>query len=197
MMDKLIARFTNQLEEAIEVSKSADIHSHDRPIHKAYVAGLGGSGIGADFVASFIRDECQIPYNVGKGYKIPAYVDENTLCIVSSYSGNTEETLESMHQMLDTGAKIVCIASGGKIIELAKQLKLDFIQVPGGWPSPRACLGYSLVAQLFVLEKLNLISSDATNQIQDSIDFLEKNMTCRFLRVDNVVLKQADHRYLK
>ena len=44
-----------------------------------------------------------------------------------------------------------------KTHSLAKEKGYDFIQMPGDWPSPRACLGYSLVQQLYVLYKLDII----------------------------------------
>lgn len=174
-MDQLIARFPEQLKEALEIGAQAEIRPHSHDINKVYVAGLGGSGIGANFVAEFVRDEAKIPYLVGKGYHIPAFIDAYTLAIVSSYSGNTEETLSSFHQIAETGAKIVVISSGGKLIELAKEMNLDYIQVPGDWPSPRACLGYSLVQQLFVLKKLGLIGDSTIQQIGTSAAFLEEN----------------------
>jgi glucose/mannose-6-phosphate isomerase len=172
MMDQLIAKFPAQLTEALEIGRQANINGHSKNINKAYVAGLGGSGIGANFVSEFIRDECSIPYLVGKGYSIPSYIDENTLAIASSYSGNTEETLVSFDLLLKTGAKIVVISSGGLLIQLAKEHGLDYIQVPDNWSSPRACLGYSLVQQLFVLNKLGLISEDAINSIEKSVGLI-------------------------
>lgn len=176
MMDQLIAKFPDQLIEALEIGSRATIQSHDHPIHKVYVAGLGGSGIGANFVTEFVRDECPVPYLVGKGYHIPAFVDENTLAIASSYSGNTEETLSAFHQMMKTGAKIVVVSSGGKLIEMAKEHGLDYIQVPDNWPSPRACLGYSLVQQLYILFHLDLISDRSLNSIASSVDLLKDQL---------------------
>lgn len=176
MMDQLIQRFPEQLKEALEIGAKAQINSHNEELHKVYVAGLGGSGIGADFVAEFIRDECSIPYLVGKGYGVPNYLDKNTLAIISSYSGNTEETTQAFEAILKTGAKVVCIASGGKIIARAKELGLDYIQVPGNWPSPRACLGYSMVQQLFVLQKLDLISDKTIQSIRTSINLIRFNI---------------------
>lgn len=170
MMDQLIARFPVQLAEAINIGESALINAHDKELNKVYVAGLGGSGIGADFVAEFIKDECSIPYTVGKGYHIPAYVDENTLAICSSYSGNTEETIISYKQILKTGAKIVVISSGGKLIEEAKANGFDYIEVPGNWPSPRACLGYSIIQQLYIMHKLGFISDRFKSELKTSID---------------------------
>lgn len=176
MMDQLIERFPAQLKEAMEIGEAATINPHDHRINKVYVAGLGGSGIGADFVKEFIRGNCPVPYIVGKGYTIPAYIDENTLAICSSYSGNTEETLESFEALRQTKAKILIISSGGQLIEKARELNLDYIQVPGDWPSPRACLGYSIVQQLYVLEKLGLINDSFKSELKASIDLIKYDL---------------------
>ncbi len=175
MMNQLIEKFPAQLVEALEIGEAATINPHSEEINKVFVAGLGGSGIGANFVASFITNECPIPYTVGKGYFIPKYVDKNTLAIASSYSGNTEETLHAFEQMMETGAKIVVISSGGKLIELAKEHGYDYIEVPGNWPSPRACLGYSLVQQLFVMNKLGFISKESILNVKSSVDLIKYN----------------------
>lgn len=173
MMDQLIMRFPEQLAESLQIGEAAVINPHDKEINKVYVAGLGGSGIGADFVTEFVSAKCPIPYNVGKGYDIPAYVDENTLAICSSYSGNTEETLNAFQQMLDRGCKIVIVSSGGKLIEEAKNRSFDYIKVPDNWPSPRACLGYSIIQQLFILNKLGFITDRFKTEIKSSIDLLK------------------------
>ena len=172
MMDQLIAKFPDQLVEAMEIGEAAQINPHFHKINKVFVAGLGGSGIGADFVKEFIKESCEVPFLVGKGYHIPNYVDENTLAICSSYSGNTEETLTAFTQMLETGAKIVIISSGGKLIEEAKSRHFDYIQVPGNWASPRACLGYSIVQQLYVLNELGLIDGQFKGSLKSAIDLI-------------------------
>jgi len=154
-MDQLIARYTEQLRTSLDIGSKINI-------------------AGADFVASIIRAESKVPYLVGKGYKIPAYVDENTLAIASSYSGNTEETLDSFSQMEKTGAKIVVVSSGGKLIAMAKERGYDYVQVPGDWPSPRACLGFSFVGQLAVLNALGMISDTSLRQVESSITLLDK-----------------------
>ncbi len=173
MMDQLIERFPAQLTEALEIGENATIKAHSKEINKIYVAGMGGSGIGANFVAEFIVGECKLPYLIGKGYDSPAFIDENTLYIASSYSGNTEETLSAISQVANTGAKIVCISGDGKLIALAKEKGYDYIQMPGDWPSPRACLGYSLVQQLYVLYKLNIIGKTVIDQVKSSIDLIK------------------------
>jgi len=172
MMDQLISRFPAQLKEALEIGEGAVINPHNQAINKVYVAGLGGSGIGGDFVAEFVSSSCSIPYLVGKGYDIPNYIDSNTLAITSSYSGNTEETLNAFKQLKLTGAKIVVISSGGQLIELAKEHGYDYITIPDDWPSPRACLGYSLIQQLYILNNLGFIEADFKDSIRSCIDLL-------------------------
>ena len=173
-MDQLISRFMDQLEEAVEIGRNAIIKPLSVDTHHIYVAGLGGSGIGGDFVASFVQKTCKVPFIVKKGYSVPAYVGPNTLAIASSYSGNTEETLISYDQMKASGARIICIASGGKIIDRAKADGFDYVQVPSNWPSPRACLGYSLTAQLWVLHHLGFTNDQPIKEIQSSIALLRK-----------------------
>ena len=174
MMNQLIERFMEQLREGLDIGRNAHIQPAGAHIQHIYVAGLGGSGIGADFVASFIQDECKIPFLVRKGYHVPAFVGHHTLAIASSYSGNTEETLISYDQIKEKGARLICVASGGKIIEKAKADGNDYIQVPSNWPSPRACLGYSVTAQLWTLHHLGFISDRAIKALEASIDLLEK-----------------------
>jgi len=174
-MDSLIERFPAQLVEALEIGANATINAHDKTINKIYVAGLGGSGIGGNFAQEFVKDECKVPYVGGKGYEIPAWVDANTLAIISSYSGNTEETLNAFGLIQKTGAKIVCLASGGKLIEAAKEKGYDYIKLPDDWPSPRACLGFSMTQQIVVLNKLGLISDKAIQQIKKSVDLIKFN----------------------
>jgi glucose/mannose-6-phosphate isomerase len=104
---------------------------------------------------------------------IPSFVDENTLVIISSYSGNTEETINAIEQAIIKKAKIVCVTSGGKIAEIALKNKFDCIILPGGNP-PRTCLGYSLLQLYKILHYNKLINVDFESQIKASIGLLDK-----------------------
>ena len=188
MMDQLVKEFPQQLEEAVKIGKSASISKPERPIHNVFVAGMGGSGIGANFVADIVREECRVPFLVGKGYSVPGYVGENTLAIASSYSGNTEEVISAFKQIFETGAKIIVVSSGGKLIELAKENGLDYILVPEGSPSPRACLGYSLVQQLFILNKLGLIADQIIEQVEVAAGLLKKEQEDIQFRAERIAV---------
>ncbi len=172
-MFEMIQAFPSQLEEAMHIAAQALINQHAHPIQKIFISGMGGSGIGGEFVESFLRSSCKVPVFVGKSYDAPAWIDIHTMVIISSYSGNTEETISAFQQLKNSGAKIVCISSGGEIIRLAKENKLDFVQLPSGWSSPRACLGYSLVSQLSVIHALNLIDSSFKIDLSETINRLK------------------------
>lgn len=172
-MDEMIARFPYQLSEALEIGESTQIKSHNSLINKVFVTGLGGSGIGADLVADMIVDECKVPFLIGKGYNLPAYIDKHTLFIASSYSGNTEEIISGIDEVKRSGAKIVVISSGGKLKAIAEQEGFDIVLLPDNWTSPRACVGFSSVQQLFILHKLGLISRVTINNLKTSIDLIK------------------------
>ena len=174
-MDKMIARFPAQLAEALEIAENISLEKHTSPFRSVLISGMGGSGIGGNVVQDMVRAECKLPIVVNKGYSAPAWANKHTLAICSSYSGNTEETLSTFEQLLGTGAKIVCIASGGKLIERAKAHGLDYVQLPGGWSSPRACLGYSVVAQLGVLRAAKLIPGKLLNSVKVAQKLLVKD----------------------
>src|SRR5688572_23137882 len=111
-MDQLISGFSSQLREAIAIAKKTEIKPHNFPITNIVVTGLGGSGIGGNLVYEFVNDELRIPFEVNKDYFLPNYVNKNTLVIASSYSGNTEETLQALNIAITRKAKIICISSG-------------------------------------------------------------------------------------
>jgi len=173
-MDEMIEKFMDQLREAMDIGRKAQVTTPMNTINKIFVAGLGGSGIGANFVASFVYDQCPVPYLGGKGYNIPAYIDQNTLFVASSYSGNTEETLESFGKAENTGAKMMAISGGGKLIAHAQEKGYDYIQVPGDWASPRACLGYSVVQQLYMLHKHGFIDGSFEKHLEKAIERLDQ-----------------------
>jgi len=120
-----------------------------------------------------VRMECKVPILINKSYDIPSYVGKNTLVICSSYSGNTEETLTALVDIEKTDAKIICISSGGKLLERAIEKNYNYIKIPDNWESPRACLGYSIVLQICILTKLEFISEDAMDQLRSIPDFID------------------------
>jgi glucose/mannose-6-phosphate isomerase len=173
MMDQMIASFTQQMADAIEIGRGMKLSPRHKDIKNVVVAGMGGSGIGGNLVAELISEKMKLPFAVCKDYFLPEWVDEHTLVIASSYSGNTEETLHVLEEAIRRGCKIVCVSSGGSMISLAKKAGLDYVIIPGGKP-PRGCLAYSFIQQLFILAHYNLIDDGFVVGIEQAIDQLNK-----------------------
>ena len=172
-MKQLVENFSNQLREAIKIGESAHFTAHEHPIHDVFISGLGGSGIGGSIVSEIVAPYAIAPICVNKKYEIPAYINQHTLVIISSYSGNTEETVAAMEAAYKKSAKVVCVSSGGYVIDFAKKHHLNYIVVPGGMP-PRSCLGYSLTQLFFVLSFFNIISDGFKKDLIKAIDLIDK-----------------------
>lgn len=173
MMDQLIAGFAQQLKDAFAIGEKADIKQPDRDIQNIVVSGLGGSGIGAHLVSEWVAQELPVPIVVNRDYHLPHFVDSHSLVIISSYSGNTEETVSAMKQAIEKKAFIVAITSGGQVHEMAVAHQCNLIQIPGGNP-PRSALGLSIVQQLFALYKLGLITAEVLSHLDDAIERIEQ-----------------------
>ncbi len=174
-MDEMINQFPSQLKEALKIVENSDFSAIvAEKIKNILIVGMGGSGIGGDFAQAICRESSTIPIVVNKRYGIPGWVSKNTLVICNSYSGNTEETLNAYAMAMEKSAQLICVSSGGKIIENARKNKQAYVQVPGNYVSPRACLGYSLIAQLGVLDYLNLTPDGWRAQVQAAIERIQR-----------------------
>ncbi len=171
-MDELVSAFTSQLKRAIEIGEKAKIGKNKFPIRNILISGLGGSGIGGTILSNVLRDDVAMPIIVNKEYQIPAFVNENTLVIISSYSGNTEETLSALMQAFKKNAQIVCITSGGLIQEYAETNDIDFVNIDPGSP-PRAAFGQSFVQLLYIMHYLDLLEDGFKQYLQEAIALLD------------------------
>jgi len=158
--------------EASDRVKSVQVKLQFERIRNILIAGMGGSAIGGELVKSLTYHQLPVPLAVCRSYSLPKFVDQHTLVIVSSYSGNTEETLSVFQQALQRGAQIVCITSGGQIAATAETIGLTKFSLPAGFP-PRSALVHLLVPILKTLQACGFIT-DPTSSIQETIALLEK-----------------------
>jgi glucose/mannose-6-phosphate isomerase len=172
-MLELIESFPQQCRDAKCIGDEFELpQGFKRPYKNIVCTGLGGSAIGADLVRSYIAEDAQIPVLVNRNYTFANFVSEDTLVIVSSYSGDTEETLSAYREAVSRGSNIIVITSGGKLEKAAKKDDLPCLMIPGGFP-PRCALGYSLFPLLIVLAKIGIIK-DQAGSIDDAIHNLIK-----------------------
>ncbi len=170
-MYQWIYEFSKQVEEAVRIGKKATVKLNVKGIQNIVLTGLGGSAIGGDLLRSYLADELDVPFIVNRHYQLPDFVGNKTLVIVSSYSGNTEETIAAHKEATKRKAKVLCISTGGQIQELAKKNRQPWIQIPAGL-SPRAALGYSFFPLLVIFSRLGLIKSK-DKEIKETISLLK------------------------
>jgi glucose/mannose-6-phosphate isomerase len=140
-----------QIEEAATLAKDISIQL---PIENVVLTGMGGSGLPGELLASYA--DLPLPLIINKNYDLPKIVKSRSLIFVVSYSGNTEETIAAFKAARRKNARLIAIASGGKLEELAKKERVPFIKVPAGI-QPRAALPYLFFPVLSILNNAKLL----------------------------------------
>ena len=138
-------------------------HDH-RELKNIVFTGMGGSALAALIAKTWLSDELQLPFEVVRDYTLPAYVNENTLVISASYSGNTEETLSCFKEARERGAQLGVIASGGELLGRAEEGDVAYVAVPSGL-QPRMATIYQLRALLSLLSNFNVVTMNAFGEI--------------------------------
>lgn len=150
MMEKYILSFPELVLSGYGLGTAVKLPklSHVRNI---VYAGMGGSAIAGDIVKDYLYDCLDRPFQVVRHYSLPSYVDDRTLVIVSSFSGNTEETISCYKDAKRRKALVLVLTSGGQIGRMAKKYGDICIELPISMP-PRCALGMTLLAVLGVME---------------------------------------------
>ena len=147
-------------------------YEFDVPVVKSLkqivVAGMGGSALGPEFARAWLSDRLSVPIDIVRGYDLPAYVNEDCLVIVTSYSGNTEETLSALEQAKKRKAAIVLMTAGGKLSAIEDEHST--IRIPLGI-QPRMSVLYSVKAVATVLDKLE-VSEGLVGELEANGDWL-------------------------
>jgi len=189
----LLLDFPLQCRAALDIAEKAKVALAAGNCKNILFAGLGGSAIGADLVRSYLYFESKLPITVLREYTLPAYVDASTLLFISSYSGNTEETLSAYTQAKEKGAQLIAISSGGALKENCLKDGITFIEIPKGSP-PRCALGYLSIIPLCILARLGL-AGDARPAVEEAAKVLEelrsKNLTPLVAAGENIAKAAA------
>jgi glucose/mannose-6-phosphate isomerase len=160
-MEQLIQNFHSQIKQALEIAQTLPDTFNIQPFQNIAVLGVGGSAFVAEVFKDLVREHCSLPIFTIRSYDLPFWVQEKTLCVAISYSGNTEETITAAQKAQARGASIVTLSSGGLLQDLAAQYRIAHIQLPQGFP-PRAAYGFSLVLLLSLAQKLNIVAESPT-----------------------------------
>lgn len=153
-----IYEFPKQLQEGYDLPIRGNLSAINTvEIKNIVIIGMGGSAIGGDVLRSYLAEEIAIPILINRNYGLPRFVNQHTLLIAASYSGNTEETLAAFEQGKQRGCQIIVATTGGKLGALAVENNYPHVILPAGL-QPRAALGYSFGPLLQIMEKLGYVS---------------------------------------
>jgi len=169
-------------------SKQKDINFKN--IEHIVIAGMGGSGAIGDILSS-ILSKTKIHVNVIKGYVLPSTVNENTLVITISVSGNTVETLSVLKSANEIKSKIIAFSSGGKMEVFCKNNKIEHRLVTK-YHSPRASFTSYLYTILNVLHSTLKIKKQDINESIIELENINKKIRSSNLTKSNTSLNLAE-----
>lgn len=148
---------------------------HDgRVLKNIVIAGMGGSALAADMARVLLRGTLAVPLEVVKNYDLPHYVGTNTLLIVSSHSGNTEETLACINQALSLKqqTQIAVITTGGELQMIARDHHIMHALVPYD-TQPRMAVIYNLKSILAIMAAFGFKTQKLLDEVAASADWLQ------------------------
>lgn len=154
-----VEMFLDQCEQIWQEAKGLEFPKEFKDCQNIVLCGMGGSAYGGYVASSLFKDQLKVPLLSNNDYSLPAFANSNTLAILSSYSGTTEEVLSCQKEALEKNLKIIGIASGGELGEFLKTnngLVFDPKFNPSG--QPRLGMGYMVLGIVAILNKLGLIN---------------------------------------
>lgn len=145
-----------------------------RKVNNIILSGMGGSCLAGLIAKNWLNHDynLSVPFEVTRDYTIPAYANKNTLVLCVSVSGNTEETISSLCDAMKKGAQIVVISTGGKLLDLARQYKLPYVQI-AKISQPRYGVPMHLRAITAILYKYKLLDNQPFAELERSYNHVK------------------------
>ncbi|MBI2252430.1 MAG: bifunctional phosphoglucose/phosphomannose isomerase [Armatimonadetes bacterium] len=162
------------------------------------ISGMGGSAIGGEILKEFLKYKLNLPIIVNREYELTEFINEESLIFSISYSGNTEETLQTYEEAKGKGAKIIAFSVGGLLREKACHDLTPHFSLPSGH-QPRAALGSIFFALLSALIKLKIIPQQ-TQEIEEMLEnlyFFQRDFRFKIPILKNYAKKLAIKLYKK
>jgi glucose/mannose-6-phosphate isomerase len=158
-MYDLVEGFPAQMQAARAIGAEFAPGIQRSEARQVVVCGMGGSAIGGDMARSFLGSRLAAPLLSVRDYEAPAYLRDGSFVVLSSYSGNTGETLSAFECLHGGASTFVTVTSGGQMEERCRARDIPVCNIPGGMP-PRSAIGYSLFPSLAILRAAAMASFD-------------------------------------
>jgi glucose/mannose-6-phosphate isomerase len=162
----------DQLANAWRLGKQFDLPNW-KGIQQILLTGMGGSAIGADFLAAYAASNCRIPIVVHRDYDLPVWAaGPHTLVIASSHSGNTEETLATFLAALERRCQCLAVTTDGKLEQIARDARAPIWKFEHTG-QPRAAVGFSFGLLLAVMRRLDLVA-DPQTELDSAVEAMKR-----------------------
>ncbi len=149
-----------QMEAAWDAMAGRTFPDTCRNVNHVVVAGMGGSALGAHLIQDVFRDRLRVPVTVVSDYAAPAWIDERTLIVLSSYSGGTEEVMAIAEYGTSRGVPMIALTTGGALEAFARDHALPtvvFSSELNTCGQPRIGLGYAVTYLLMIFRQLGFV----------------------------------------
>ncbi len=208
-----LKNFSKQIQFALDHYSPHKISykSQESPINNVVIGGLGGSGIAGRIVKNYFADKLDIPIEVVSDYIFPRFVNSSSLVILSSYSGNSEETIALYAQAKARKCKTILITAGGELQKLAQEDGI-MVYLAESNHEARMCLGYSLtylfqivfeiLGQYKIMDLKKIVESissfeDFISGAQESAKVFENSLKNKFIVVADVPFEGLATRFVQ
>lgn len=151
-----VEAFPRQCAEALRLGRELEALPSADGLARVAFLGMGGSAIGGDVLRILLEEAAGLPMSVHRSYRLPVTLGADTLAVVASYSGNTEETVSAFEDALYLGCRVLAVTSDGELLKRARVSGLPCIVIPAGL-QPRAALGYLSLTVAAVMERMGLL----------------------------------------
>lgn len=161
-----------------KLANSFPLPSHFVKANKIVISGMGGSAQAGTIAKDLLFGESKVTVELVRDYHLPAYVDRNTLVIAISYSGTTEETINTFIEAYSKGAMLLGIGTGGQMAALARKYKVPYFEHDYE-AQPRAALHVHLAAVLNFMSRLGHVT--ISDEMLGRVDELETYMRAHWV----------------
>jgi glucose/mannose-6-phosphate isomerase len=186
-----IDNLPDQLDSAYQLGLKHELPEW-KDVKQVVIAGMGGSAIGADLIATYCAPLASIPVSVHRDYGLPLFArGAETLVICSSHSGNTEETLDAFEAARTAGCRTIMVSTGGELAKRAREHSVPMWTFEHAG-QPRAAVGFSFGLLLAMFQRLGLLP-DQRDSLDDALAFMRRSQ--ERIKADIPAVKNPAKRY--
>jgi len=190
-----VKKFSQQFAGGYDLAKDIIIKGNFENI---IICGVGGSALFGELLNNYFAGFTPLRIYVNRSYTLPNFANEKTLFLIASHSGNTEETISCLNEVVKKNYTYCILTSGGKLLEHAKINKTPLLLLPTGI-QPRLTTGYFITGILKILSNANLIVDTeaevikAAEHINESLDELKTKTIAKELKGKVPIIYSTDN----